>query len=102
MSRKRKLENNYRDELHTAIEVSLIRKKEYGDDTYKKVRKVMSEFFPEGVQLVDIDDIARYNAFQMIVGKLCRYSECLKSGGHKDSAIDMINYSAMLAEATDE
>lgn len=88
-------------ELESAIEKAIERTDVYGS-TYDKVGNIMKSFFPNGVILKTEDDFRRYSSFVYIIGKLNRYSECLTKGGNKDSAIDLINYAAMLSEVTDD
>lgn len=69
---------------------------------YERIGKVMSSFFPNGITLDSADDFARYQTFAFMVSKMNRYAQQLTKGGHKDSALDLINYSAILTSLTKE
>lgn len=73
----------------------------YGD-AYKGYGPVMSALFPQGLWLNEVDDWNRAGVFFMMVGKMMRIAANLATGGHKDSAHDLIVYSAMMEELTNE
>ena len=87
--------------LEGAAKTFAQRGKVYGC-AYKKHGEVLAKLFPAGLHLETPDDHNRFAAFNAIVGKLTRYSNQMESGGHKDSAHDIINFAAMLEELTDE
>ena len=71
----------------------------YGD-TYLKFGPVMDALFPKGMVMVTADDFQRLGVFVQCVSKLARYAENITTGGHADSALDLITYAAMLRELT--
>lgn len=73
----------------------------YGD-SYLAHGSIMQSLFPDGVTLKTQSDFNRYSLINTIVAKMMRYVNCFESGGHTDSAHDMIVYSAMLEELTVE
>lgn len=89
------------DNLRNAANTYEERNKLYGDN-YKNFGNVMEAMFPEGLLLNEADDWNRFGVFTQIVSKLTRYAVNLTDGGHTDSAHDMVVYSAMLEELTDQ
>lgn len=73
----------------------------YGE-SYKKNGLMLSAMFPEGITLKTAEDFSRFSAMNWIIGKLNRYSQQFENGGHYDSAIDIANYSVILAKLTIE
>ncbi|MCP4256831.1 MAG: hypothetical protein GY774_04790 [Planctomycetes bacterium] len=88
------------DFLFSAAELLKGRDSEYGR-AYKKGGGIMMHFFPNGLELKNEGDFSRFISFLQCVSKLNRYSESLTSGGHSDSAIDLINYAGILSEFTE-
>lgn len=72
----------------------------YGDN-FKTFGKVMIALFPEGLPKLDEEGFNRLGVFVQCVSKITRYSANLASGGHQDSAHDLMVYSAMLEYLTD-
>ena len=72
--------------------------------SYIKFGGVMSELFPNGLWIDSRDTAShvRLGIMVQIIGKLTRYAEQMTRGGHRDSAHDMMVYSAMLEEVTEE
>jgi hypothetical protein len=93
--------------LKGGIETLMGRRMQYGDkygDVYKQFGPVMMALFPQGIH-IDTNDMAITSATKLgvivqIVTKLMRYCASLDEGGHKDSAHDLMNYSAMLESIT--
>lgn len=73
------------------------RNKVYGD-SYKRHGSIMKALYPEGVTLETEQDFNRFGVMNMIVSKLCRYSNNFETGGHQDSIHDLGVYSFMLEE----
>ncbi len=71
----------------------------YGE-TWRRTGEVYAAMFPEGITLGSAEEFQRYQMFSLAFGKLIRYANNLASGGHEDSALDLINYAAMLRHAT--
>jgi hypothetical protein len=70
--------------------------------SYHKMTKILDGFFPDGIELKTPEDMYRFHQFCMCVLKLNRYSGTLHKGGHEDTALDLINYAAMLHANTYE
>lgn len=77
------------------------RNKLYGDN-YKVFGHTMLGIFPHGVTLNTIDDWNRMGILIQCAAKLTRYGQTFHSGGHRDSALDLSVYAAMLTELTEE
>lgn len=73
----------------------------YGS-SYKSVGQLMAVLFPSGLTVSDAKSWNRLCILIQIVGKFHRYSANLSTGGHEDSAHDMMVYSAMLKEVTEQ
>ncbi len=90
------------DELENAINVVKDRSDTYGNG-YNRIGNIMKGIFPNGITLNTAEDFARYQTFAFIVEKMSRYGNAFAHGiHHKDSAIDSIGYSAILASLTSE
>jgi len=89
---------DFRDEMQNAIDIAKKRQDEYGK-SYKQFHKQMMSFFPNGLILKTEKDFELYSHFQMCIVKLNRFSSNITRGEHKNSAIDLINYSAMQSES---
>lgn len=65
---------------------------------------VMSALFPDGMKISALDNDAfnRLGVFVQIIGKCCRYAAKFGSGGHTDSAHDLMVYAAILESLTKE
>lgn len=70
--------------------------------SYKTYGAVMSALFPEGLMVNSVDDWNRLGVLTQVVGKLVRYTGAFDTGGHLDSAHDLMVYGAILQELTDE
>lgn len=75
------------------------RNKLYGS-AYQRHGEVMTALFPNGLAIHTKDDWNRLGVFNMMVSKMVRYAHNMESGGHQDSALDLIAYSAMLESLT--
>ena len=74
----------------------------YGD-SYKSFARVFMALFPSGsLNLSTQNQINRLGLLTMIISKLTRYCANMNGQGHKDSAHDMMVYSAMLEELTQD
>jgi hypothetical protein len=89
------------DFLRIAEEIWKQRQTHYGS-SYQKGGAIYKAFFPDGITLETEEDFARFATFVMIVSKLNRYSQSITNGGHMDSANDLINFSAILSEFTEQ
>lgn len=87
--------------LEEAADVFRQRNEVYGS-AYLRHGDVMEALFPKGLVLLTKDDWNRLGVFNMMVSKMVRYAHSLHKGGHQDSALDLIAYSAMLESITDE
>ena len=88
------------DYLNEAIKIFNERNTLYGD-TYKRTGNAMNEIMPEKINLESKKDYTRMFILITIIGKIIRYSNNFSCGGHKDSLLDIITYSAMLMEVDD-
>jgi hypothetical protein len=73
----------------------------YGD-TYLDFGRVCAALFPDGIH-VDAGDLPGFNRLGVLVqaiSKIARYSANINTGGHQDSAHDLMVYAAMLEEVT--
>lgn len=86
--------------LENSASIHESKNEEYGD-AYKLHGDVMQALFPDGIELVSVDDQGRYALINMIAGKLLRYTRNFQEG-HPDSLVDMIAYVAMLRELDGE
>lgn len=85
--------------LNAAAETFAERSAVYGD-SYKNAGAFYAALFPTGLAVNTPEEWNRLCVFLMIGAKFMRYSNNIASGGHKDSAHDMIVYAAMLEELT--
>lgn len=76
-----------------------IRNKRYADN-YKRLGAMMVILFPNGLPKMTAEDWNRFGVWFMAFNKGVRYAMKMKEGGHKDTAHDMMVYSAMLEELT--
>lgn len=83
--------------LEKAAETFRQRDREYGS-AYRDFGPLAAALFPRGLTLRTEGDWNRFGALFAIVMKLQRYANALPSGGHADSAHDVIVYAAMLEE----
>lgn len=91
---------NVSDILLRAAKTFAEKRPVYGDN-WKKVGAALAGMFPDGLTVRTSEDWQRLYLLILIVMKLSRYSNNFLSGGHPDSAHDMMVYSAMI-EALDE
>ena len=70
-------------------------------DTHKHHGLMLATLFPNGVTLRNSEEFARFLTIGMCVIKLSRYANCIQKGGHEDSALDLINYAAILLDQTE-
>lgn len=89
------------DGMEKAINIMNSRSSRYNHG-YKRIGKILYDFFPNGLELKTAEDFARFQAFTFVIIKMNRYAQKLTSGGDEDSALDAINYSAILFEHTDK
>lgn len=89
------------DILAKADEVQTQRGNQYGN-AHMRTGDLFAKLFPQGVLLRDPEEFARYNTLSNIIMKINRYCANFGEGGHYDSAIDLINYAAILAHRTPE
>jgi hypothetical protein len=74
---------------------------EYGN-TYHVHGDIMNTMFPNGLCLESKSDFTRFANFNMIVGKVCRYSNNFCAGGHDDSLDDLSVYAMIQKEVDGE
>lgn len=92
-------------QLERGISLLQERRAKNGDkyqEVYKQFGKVLLSLFPAGIHIEpnDIDKAIKLGVIVQKVTKLTRYCASLDEGGHLDSALDDMNYSAMLASVT--
>ena len=65
---------------------------------------VMAALFPDGLKIEagDRDSFNRLGVFVQIISKCCRYAAKFGSGGHQDSAHDLMVYAAILESLAKE
>ena len=70
--------------------------------SYIRFGGVMDELFPDGLEISprDVRSYIRLGVLVQIVSKISRYAESMTSGGHKDSAHDIMVYGAILEQVT--
>lgn len=73
----------------------------YGD-TYLDFGQMCATLFPKGlhVETGDVDGFNRLGVFVQCLSKVARYSANINTGGHPDSAHDLMVYASMLQEVT--
>jgi len=63
----------------------------------------MKALFPDGLpDMATVNDWNRLGVFIMMMSKITRYASNIGKGGHRDSALDLSVYAAMLTELTEE
>ena len=87
------------DILTAGAETFRARNTIYGDN-YKHFGEVMAAMHPGGVVIETAEQWNRLGVFVQCVSKLTRYAA--NTGGHKDSAHDLMVYAAMLEELTSD
>ena len=94
------------DSLRESAQTYEQRNKVYGD-SYKGFGAVMKALFPSGISTpygldMTSDDWSRLGVLVQMVGKMHRYCANFSRGGHDDSLLDLITYTAMLRELDSE
>jgi len=87
--------------LERADELQIERGKQYGN-AHLTVGKLFAALFPHGVELRTEQDFAMFSTISNITMKLNRFCRNFEEGGHEDSAIDIINYAAILVYRTEK
>jgi hypothetical protein len=85
------------DSLSDALEM-LEKKNDIYNNAPNTIGHVLQAFFPSGIQARTSEEWARYASLINCITKLNRYVN--SPGGHKDSALDLINYASMLHSRT--
>ena len=83
--------------LSDAAETFKERDETYGSG-YTRYGKILKAYFPNGIKLETEDDFRLFANFVMCICKTNRFAHNLTSGGHADSAHDLVVYAAMLEE----
>lgn len=88
--------------LDEARDTFMKRNADYGEN-YKRFGALLIALFPEGgiPPITDAASADRLAALIDCAGKLHRYAHNFETGGHRDSARDLVVYAAMLEEATE-
>lgn len=86
--------------LEEALEVMSQRESQYSSN-YLNAGVIRKAFFPDGVELKTEEDFLRFAMISHVIGKISRYCINFNNGGHGDSLVDGINYSAMLKSIDD-
>lgn len=91
------------ENLESALATFRQRNALYGDN-YRRFGAAFLSIFPGGElpPLRTARDMDRLQLMMQLMSKLTRYAQQFASGGHRDSAHDMIVYAAMLEEMTAE
>lgn len=87
------------DSLKKAEAVIIERSDEY-ENAHIVHAEVLAAMFPNGIELKSISDFSKFATLNMCVAKTTRYAMNFNKGGHKDSALDLISYAAMLEVKT--
>lgn len=87
--------------LREAADTYEQRNKLYGDN-YKKFGNWASQLFPDGLTVKTVDDWNRLGVLVLKMSKMGRYAENWDKGGHPDSLLDDVVYTAMLSELDGE
>ena len=82
--------------LEHALEIHADRDYTY-NKSYRQSGDLYAVLFPNGVRLETPEDFGTFTALTNVIMKLHRFCRNLDHGGHLDSALDMTNYSAILA-----
>jgi hypothetical protein len=82
--------------LETAAKTNKERGGKYKDSMFRSSEALVA-LFPDGLTLRTAEDWTRAQTLMQIVGKLGRYCSNWEELGHEDSALDNINYNAILA-----
>lgn len=85
------------DSLSEALTM-LEKKNDIYNNAPRTIGQVLQAFFPNGITAHTPEEWARYASLINCITKLNRYVN--SPGGHKDSALDLINYAAMLHSRT--
>lgn len=85
------------DILYESAEIFEERGKVYGNN-YTVAGEVLSSMFSSGLFLSTVSDFERFGILIQIVGKLTRYANNFKDGGHVDSIQDLSVYAAILQQ----
>jgi hypothetical protein len=85
--------------LNIALELLKKKQKEYGDSP-NTIGPVLEALFPNGIEIQGAEEFARFATFINCVAKINRYANNYETG-HKDSAMDLINYAATLHARTE-
>lgn len=91
---------NQEESLEHALEVLQKKVAEYGDAP-DRIGHVLDALFPRGLRIEGSDQWAQMATFMNCVAKINRYAANMPKG-HKDSALDLINYAAMLRQRTED
>lgn len=87
--------------LREAADIYQQRNAIYGDN-YKHAGEVLLGLFPRGVVIQTAEEFNRFHLINHMLGKLSRYCQNLKNGGHADSLDDLSVYAMMARECDRE
>jgi hypothetical protein len=87
--------------LKQSAEIFAERQKTYKDN-WRTVGKALHALYPQGLYLESEEDFTRFQFVMLQMVKMSRYSQNFKEGGHSDSALDLITYTAMLEQSDQE
>lgn len=88
--------------LHALAKIYQDRNAVYGDD-YMHAGKILSGYFPRGINLKTEEDFRRFYMFVHMIGKTNRYAHCMARGeGHADSLNDLSVYGQITQETDDD
>lgn len=85
------------DRLKALGDVYRERNKLYGN-TYLEFGRSLYFMFGGPITLSTPEEYGRFSMFMHIVGKVSRYSQMVKRGGHEDSLNDLSVYAQILQE----
>lgn len=89
------------DRLSYLGNIYAARSKVYGKD-YRHLGDSLSAIFPNGLLLETPEEFNRFALFIHLHGKMFRYGQNMKSGGHADSLDDASVYAQLMRECDDE
>ena len=91
---------NQEDVLKECLETLKNKKLEYKNSP-DQIGEVLKSFFPDGVILKTEKEFARFATLLNCIAKMNRYCCNFEEKGHRDSAVDLVNYASKLVERFD-
>lgn len=66
------------------------------DRSFNQTGLIYKALLPNGIELNTAEDMALFAALGNVIMKLNRFCANIHDGGHDDSAVDLVNYAAIL------